>query len=73
MCELIGIQPLYDPVQVGAYIESGDIQGGVDPTADREFALALATDSTFPWKEGGRKSAVRISMAELVANRLTLK
>ena len=55
LCEIIGIQPLYNPVQVGPCIESGDIQSGVDPTEDRKLAFALAIDSTFFWGGWGKE------------------
>ena len=55
LCELIGAQTSYDPAQVGKYIESGDLQGGVDPAVDRELVFTLATDSTFFLEVGRSK------------------
>ena len=53
LCDAIGIQTTYDPVQVGTFIEAGSFQGGVDPAVRRELTFTLATDSTFFGRQGG--------------------
>ena len=54
LCDAIGIQTTYDPVQVGKSIEAGSFQGGVDPAATRELTFTLATDSTSVGRRVGR-------------------
>ena len=71
LCDAIGIQTTYDPVQVGKFIEAGSYQGGVDPADRRELTFTLATDSTFYWKQGGKSNSSHINMAERIANGLT--
>ena len=41
------------------------------PQGDRELVFTLAADSTFFWRSGGKKSSLRINMAEPIANNLT--
>ena len=73
LCESIGAQTTYDPIQVGTFIDAGDFQGGVDPAATRELTFTLATGSTLLWRSGGKKSSTCINMAKEVAENLTLK
>ena len=71
--EPMGVQTTYDTVQVGAFIEAGDLQGGVDPAVNRELVFTLATDSTFFGRSGGKKNSTCINMAEAVAGSLAQK
>jgi hypothetical protein len=47
LCDAIGVQTTYDPMQVGKFIESGNIQGGADPAVRRDLTFTAASDSTF--------------------------
>ena len=64
LCDAIGSQTSYDPVQVGKFLEAGSYQSGVDPAGRRELTFTLATDSTFYWKQGGKSNTSHIDMAE---------
>ena len=64
VCDAIGTQTSYDPVEVGHFTEAGSYQGGVDPAERRELTFTLATDLHFYWRRDGKSNTSHTNMAE---------